>query len=78
MEFEAGFLRPELAIQTHLDLARNNGAELQFNSPVESVRTCDDSILVQTKTREILADKVLLSAGGWIKDFFAGGGKAQV
>lgn len=68
-EFEAGFLRPELAIHTQLDLARNNGAELQFNSPVESISACDDSILVRTRTQEILADKVLLSAGGWINDF---------
>jgi sarcosine oxidase len=69
LEFEAGYLRPELAIQTQLDLARKNGAELQFNSPVEAITNYNDSILIRTETQEILAEKVLLSAGGWIKDF---------
>lgn len=69
LEFEAGFLRPELAIQTQLNLARINGAEVQFNSPVESISTNENSILIRTKNQEILADRVLLSAGGWIKDF---------
>lgn len=69
LEFEAGFLRPELAIQTQLDLARIKGAELKFNSPVEEITNFNESILVRTKTQEILAHRVLLSAGGWIKDF---------
>lgn len=69
LELEAGFLRPELAIQTQLDLAGKNGAELQFNSPVEAITKSQDSILVRTTSQEFLADKVLLSAGGWIKDF---------
>lgn len=69
LEFEAGFLRPELAIQTQLDLAKKNGASFLFNSPVEMISTFQNSILIQTKTKEILADKVLLSAGGWITDF---------
>lgn len=69
LEHEAGFLRPELAIQTQLDLARNNGAEILFNSPVEGLCSQANSILIITKEADILADKVLLSAGGWIKDF---------
>lgn len=69
LEFEAGYLRPELAIQSQLDFARKNGAELLYNSPVESITAFKESILVRTKTQEILAEKVLLSAGGWIKDF---------
>jgi sarcosine oxidase len=69
LEHEAGFLRPELAIHTQLDLAKKNGAQLLFNSPVEELSKLGDSILIRSGEMEILADKVLLSAGGWIKDF---------
>lgn len=69
LEFEAGFFRPELAIQTQLNLARNQGADLLFNSPVEEITTIGNSVWIRTKNQEIIAEKVLLSAGGWIKDF---------
>jgi sarcosine oxidase len=77
VEFEAGYLRPELAIQTQLDLARKNGADLRFNSPVEKLSSFQNSILIQTKSDEILADKVLLSAGGWIADFLPKADKSR-
>lgn len=69
LEHDAGFLRPERAIQTQLELATKNGAQLLFNSPVEELSKLGDSILIRSGEREILADKVLLSAGGWIRDF---------
>ena len=69
LEDEAGFLRPELAIATQLDLARKNGAEIRMNTAVEELRKEGDSILIRMKDGEILADRVLLSAGGWVKDF---------
>lgn len=69
LEDEAGFLRPELAIETQLALAGKNGAEIQINTTVEELRKEGDSILIRMKNGEILADRVLLSAGGWVKDF---------
>jgi len=69
LELEAGYVRPELAIHTQLQLAQKNGAELWFNSPVEEVLNSEDQILIRTESEEILAKKVLISAGGWIKDF---------
>ncbi len=68
-EEQAGFLRPELCIQAQLELARKNGAEIATNSPVEELRQKGDAILIRTSSAEVLAEKVLLSAGGWIKDF---------
>lgn len=68
-ELEAGYLRPENAIQAQLDLARENGAQIVFNSPVLHLSQVGNSILIQTEAQEFLAEKVLLSAGGWIKDF---------
>jgi sarcosine oxidase len=71
LEHEAGFLRPENAIRAQLELAQKNGAQLLFNSPVEELSRLGDSILIRTGEREIVAGKVLLSAGGWIRDFLA-------
>ncbi|MFN3996753.1 MAG: N-methyl-L-tryptophan oxidase [Algoriphagus sp.] len=69
LEFDAGYLRPELAIQTQLELAGKNGAELWFNSPVEELSKSGKDVLIRNEKGEILAKKVLISAGGWIKDF---------
>jgi sarcosine oxidase len=69
LEHAAGFLRPELAIQAQLKLAKENGARILVDSPVLEMKKEGDSILIRTQREEILADQVLLSAGGWIKDF---------
>lgn len=69
LEEDAGFLRPELAIETQLTLAKRNGAEILINSPVEEIRKDGDAVLIRTKNSQVLADQVLLSAGGWVKDF---------
>jgi sarcosine oxidase len=69
LEEEAGFLRPELAIRTQLDLAKKNGAEILVNSPVKELTQSGEWIQVTTEDKVILARKVLLSAGGWVKDF---------
>lgn len=68
-EEAAGFLRPEVAIKAQLELAVKNGAEIQVNSPVEVLRKKGSSVLIRTKNGQVLADRVLLSAGGWVKDF---------
>ena len=69
LEDEAGFLRPELAIRMQLDLARKNGAGISVNTEVEELRKEGDSVLIRMKDGEVLADRVLLSAGGWVKGF---------
>ncbi len=69
LEQAAGFLRPELAIKTQLELAEKNGARILVNSPVEELRNEDGLILVSTQKEVIRTKKVLISAGGWIKDF---------
>ncbi|MBN7809937.1 N-methyl-L-tryptophan oxidase [Algoriphagus sp. H41] len=69
LEHEAGYLRPELCIQSQLELAAQNGAEIRRNCPVLQVRSEGESINVATDGGRFLADRVLLSAGGWIGDF---------
>lgn len=68
-EMEAGFLRPELAIQTQLDLAQKNGAQLKIHSPVQAIREKNDGYEIILQNETFLVKKVVLTAGGWIKDF---------
>lgn len=69
-EYEAGFLKPELAIETQLNLALKNGAEILTNSPVLDLQKIPGGgIKLVLEGKDIIADKVLLVAGGWVTDF---------
>ncbi|OOG70743.1 N-methyl-L-tryptophan oxidase [Algoriphagus sp. A40] len=68
-EAAAGYLRPEIAIKAQLELAKKNGAEIQVNTQVEEIGKEGSSVLIRTKNGQVLAEKVLFSAGGWVKDF---------
>jgi sarcosine oxidase len=70
-EQEAGFLRPELAISTQLSLAIFNGAQIRTNSPVLELSEFESGFKIQTSDKEFVAEKILISAGGWIKDFLS-------
>lgn len=68
-EKEAGFLKPELAIEIQLDLARKNGAEQRNDSPVQAIREKNDGYEIILQNETLWVKKVVLTAGGWIKDF---------
>ncbi len=69
-EYEAGYLKPELAIETQLRLAKKNGAKILTNSAVLDIQKIPGGgVKLILEGKEINANKVLLSAGGWIKDF---------
>lgn len=68
-EKEAGFLRPELAIETQVELAKKNGAQVSTSSPVLSIQEQRGSFVIQMENTQVICRKVILSAGGWIKDF---------
>jgi sarcosine oxidase len=65
-EPRAGILFPELAIQTHLELAAKNGAEFRFDEPALEWEPSDDGVRVRTHAREITAGRLVLSAGAWM------------
>lgn len=70
LEYEAGFLRPERCIATQLVLAQKSGAKLLPNTQVMGIKTpMDEPVTIQLEDGEIQAKKILLSAGGWVKDF---------
>ncbi len=68
-EEEAGYLFPELAIQTQLDLAKKQGAAVWMASKVTAIQSEGAHFLIQVEGKEVLAKQVVLSAGGWVKDF---------
>lgn len=77
-EYEAGYLKPELAIETQLNLAKKNGAEILTNSPVLELQKIEGGgVKLILEGKDITADKVLLSAGGWITDFLGEKEKVQ-
>ncbi|WP_338224698.1 N-methyl-L-tryptophan oxidase [Algoriphagus confluentis] len=70
-EKEAGYLRPELAIGTQLRLAGEQGAELALDSPVLGIEKEGNHFCLRTPEQTYLAEKLLISAGGWVKDFLS-------
>jgi len=65
-EPRAGILFPELAIQTHLELAGRTGATLRFNEPVLNWEPDGLGVRVRTAEATYSANRLLLSAGAWI------------
>ena len=68
-EEEAGYLFPELAIETQLDLAKKQGATIWTSSKVKSIQSEGVQFRIQLEGKEVLAKQVVLTAGGWVKDF---------
>jgi sarcosine oxidase len=67
-EEKAGYLRPDLCIQTQLELAQRYGAQLSFGEKVLGFSMKhEDMVVVKTDKGEYEAEKAILSAGPWIK-----------
>lgn len=67
-EPRAGVLFPELAIQTHLELAAESGAVLRFDEPVQSWAADGNGVQVSTATGSWRAERLLLSSGAWTSE----------
>jgi sarcosine oxidase len=65
-EPRAGVLFPELAVQTHLELALDAGATLQFDEPVLNWAQEGRQLRVTTGSRAYRAERLLLSVGAWM------------
>jgi sarcosine oxidase len=64
-EPRAGVLFPESAIRSHLELARELGAELRFNTPVERWEPRGSGVAVRSGSGAWTARQLLLCAGAW-------------
>ncbi|MBX3080832.1 MAG: N-methyl-L-tryptophan oxidase [Anaerolineae bacterium] len=66
----AGFLRPENCIRAQLKLAERFGATLQTNTKVQGIEVTNNGLCtVITSQGRFTAEKVIISAGAWVKDF---------
>lgn len=68
-EDEMGFLRPENCVQIQLELAERQGAEIHRNETVVEFRTLPDRVEIFTDKAFYQAEKVIISAGSWVKNF---------
>jgi sarcosine oxidase len=71
-EPRAGILFPELAIETHLALAAQNGAALRFHEPILRWEPEGEGVRVFTDANTYHAHRLLLSAGPWMNSLVPG------
>lgn len=69
VEPSAGYVLPELAIETQLALAQAQGATLCYGHPVLGISKIDVLFQLDLGNTHIRARKVVCTAGGWILDF---------
>ncbi|MFF7709949.1 N-methyl-L-tryptophan oxidase [Pseudomonas sp. NPDC007930] len=67
---ESGYLRPELAVTSALRRARDLGAEVHGHSPVARVEQRGDGVWLELAGAWQRFDKVLVTAGGWVKRLY--------
>ncbi|MFC3416347.1 N-methyl-L-tryptophan oxidase [Algoriphagus hitonicola] len=71
VEPSAGYVFPDRIIRTQLELAEKNGAKIRINQPVQAIRQNNGWVEVELTQERIRARYVVISVGGWIKDFAA-------
>ncbi len=66
-EAAAGFLRPEVAVRAHLEMAARCGAALHFQEPAKawSASASGDSVTVTTETGTYQAARLVIAPGAW-------------
>ncbi len=64
-EAKAGFARPELTVQAHLDLAEKAGATLQFDEPVLEWSQTATGVRVTTARGSYTAGQLVICPGAW-------------
>ena len=65
----AGVLRPERCIATQLELAGQHGARILTGERVSAYAIDETAVTVQSERGSYRADKLIISAGAWIRDF---------
>lgn len=64
-EPDAGFLKVEDCVRTHLDRAAAHGAMLLYDEPVVAWSSNGHEVRVRTATREFVAASLIITAGPW-------------
>lgn len=64
-ESEAGLLYVEECVRTHIECAKEQGAQVCLDEKIHSVSIHDDSIEVTTDAQQYSASAVIVTAGAW-------------
>jgi sarcosine oxidase len=72
-EAAAGYVRPEAAIEAHLQLAARHGAELHFHEPVLrwTAHASGDGVVVETGVAQYEAGRLVVAPGAWAPEILA-------
>lgn len=73
LEPSAGYVRPEVAVESHLKMAQKQGAELHFGERVISWEAARDGFQVSSKVGSYAARKLIICTGSWVSDLFPEG-----
>jgi sarcosine oxidase len=73
-EADDGFVRPEISVQTHIDLARHKGADLRFEEPVQTwdAAASGDRVQVTTDRGTYEAGRLVIAPGAWAPELLTG------
>lgn len=77
-EPESGVLRPERCIQTQLELALAEQADIRSCEAVVDFRADADGVTVQTEKDSYRADKLILCAGAWMSELLPAPNRGQL
>ena len=69
LEEATGYLLPEDCIRSQLQLALGLGATVLQNTKVINLEPVEEGVSIRLEAHAIFAKKVVLTAGGWVKDF---------
>jgi sarcosine oxidase len=70
-EAKAGFARPEMTVQAHLDLAERAGATLLFGAEVTDWTATADGVRVTTEAGTYTAGQLVICPGAWAPQLLA-------
>lgn len=68
LDKDAGILLPEKCIQTYLEEAQKNGAQLHYNEQVIRILPNKNFVEIITDTHTYQATKLIVSAGAWLTE----------
>ncbi|GFG54974.1 N-methyl-L-tryptophan oxidase [Mycolicibacterium agri] len=70
-ESKAGFARPEMTVQAHIDLAESAGAELHFGEPLHGWDDTSGGVAVTTERGTYTAGHLVICPGAWAPQLLA-------
>jgi len=69
LDIDAGYIQPEICVQTYLRYASIHGAKCLFGNTVTSCVASGNQVKIITDSQTLVSNKVILTAGAWIRDF---------